>query len=297
MGFKGWFRGSGGGEVSPRPGDDLTIEDLIVLERYDEAESRLKSALKADPEDLHGHLKLAEVFTGLGRGIDAADQYVFVAEEYAKDGFYDKGMALLSKAMRLNPGDEVLRHKTYAFELAKGLDHKRTAALEGVRQSRHVGGAGTRMLHLQRAWHELAPAQLVRRLSVEQLRRFFTAVEFVRVEAGEELAHQADAEPSALWVAVTATVAAFHTPVGAEAKELRNFGSGDVLGESVLFSRGNWPATLKVVAAGMVLKLDRPGLEHTLAGNTDPVGFLECLRSDGNDADVARMVARLEGRG
>lgn len=297
MAFKGWFRGSGGAEATQREEQGETIEDLIVLERYDEAETRLKAALRDDPDDLHAHLKLAETYTGLGRGADAADQFLFVAEEYAKDGFYDKGIALLSKAMRLNPAEESLRHKHHAFERAKGLDHKRQAALDGLRQSRHAGaGTGTQVLQMQRAWHNIAPTPLVARLPADGLRRLFAAGELMRWPAGDLVARRGDGEPASLLVLVTAIVdAVVGRPGGGEAA-VRKFGPGDVLGEGVMFSRASWPATYRVDEAGLALRLDRAGLEHSLAGNPDPVGYLEALRSDGNDADILRIVAKLEAR-
>lgn len=295
MAFKGWFRGSGGAEASQREQQGETIEDLIVLERYPEAEARLKAALRDDPEDLHAHLKLAEVYTGLGRGADAADQFLFVAEEYAKDGFYDKGIALLSKAMRLNPGEESLRHKHHAFERAKGLDHKRQAALDGLRQSRHAGGGtGTQVLQMQRAWHNLAPTPLVARLSADGLRRLFAAGELVRWPAGEVVARRGEGEPASLLVLITATVEAVIGRAGGGESSLRKLGAGDVLGEGVMFSRASWPATYRVDEAGLALALDRAGLEQSLAGNPDPVAYLEALRADGNDADILRIVGKLE---
>jgi hypothetical protein len=58
MAFKGWFRGSGGAEAPQREEQGETIEDLIVLERYDEAETRLKAALRDDPDDLKRSVKI-----------------------------------------------------------------------------------------------------------------------------------------------------------------------------------------------------------------------------------------------
>lgn len=296
MALKGWFRGSGGGAASPQKDDEgATIEDLIVLERYDEAEDRLKVELKNDPDDLHSHLKLAEVYTGLGRGADAADQFKFVAEEYAKDGFYDKGIALLSKAIRLNPAEEALRHKLHAFERAKGLDHKRQAALEGLRQSRHAGaGTGTRVLQMQRSWHHLAPTPLIARLGTDALRRLFAAGELLPWAAGDVIAERGSDEPAALWVVVSGTLEAVTGKPGGGEISLRTFGSGDLIGDSVIFSRAVWPATYRVAEAGSALKLDRAGLEQSLAGNPDPVSYLEALRSDGHDAEMVRVVDRLE---
>src|SRR4029079_6014436 len=96
LAFKSWF---GGGQKQPPT--EYTIDDLIVLERYEEAEEKLRGKLKAAPQDLHTHLRLAEVYTQLKQFGKAVDEFGYVAEEYAADGFYDKGIALLSKAMRL----------------------------------------------------------------------------------------------------------------------------------------------------------------------------------------------------
>ena len=41
----------------------------------------------------------------------AVDEFGFVAEEYAQDGFHDKGIALLSKAQKLAPLDQSIRFK------------------------------------------------------------------------------------------------------------------------------------------------------------------------------------------
>ncbi len=296
MVFKGWFKGSQGNEPS-RAADELTIEDLIVLERYAEAEERLKSSLKADPDDLHAHLKLAEVYTGLGRGESAAEQYGFVADGYAEDGFYDKGIALLAKAMKLSPADQALRHKLYAFERAKGLEHKRAAAVEGLRSNRLPGvGSGTQILRVQRYWPQLAVSPLLQRIGADQLRRLFSGIEPVRLDPGTELVARGS-DRQALWIVVNGAVQVVLERPDGSTTELRRFGPGDIVGEAALFNHEPWPASYWVAEPSLLLLLDRTGLEHTLAGNSDPVGFLEALRCDGNDADIARIVAQLEARG
>src|SRR6185312_8400666 len=77
-----WF---GGGKKPPEPREH-SIDDLIVLEQYEEAGERLRARLKDHPDDLHSHLKLAEVYTQLQQFARAVDEYGFVAEEYAQDG-------------------------------------------------------------------------------------------------------------------------------------------------------------------------------------------------------------------
>ena len=117
MGIKSWF--GGGTKQAPQ---EYTIDDLVVLERYDEAGERLRAKLKTHPEDLHSHLKLAEVYTQLRQYDKAVDEFSFVAEEYASDGFYDKGIALLSKAMKLAPLDNSLRFKVDKLQREKSME-------------------------------------------------------------------------------------------------------------------------------------------------------------------------------
>ena len=46
MGIKNWFGGGGAKQPQASKEQDYTIDDLIVLERYDEAADRLKMKLK-----------------------------------------------------------------------------------------------------------------------------------------------------------------------------------------------------------------------------------------------------------
>jgi len=300
MVLKKLFKGAKGGGRSEAVEDDgePTIEDLIVLERYGEAEARLKAALKQSPDDLHHHLKLADVYTALGRREDAADAYVFVADEYGRDGFYDKGIALLARALKMTPGEERLRKKLWALEVAKGLEYKREAATDGLRLSRFEDGrSGTKVLLIQREWHHLAPSPLMQRLSADQIRRFFSAVEMVRVPAGTPLAERGSAD-AFLLVILSGIVEAVLPRAGGAETSLRLFTTGDVVGEAATLERGTWPADYRVGAEeeATLLRLDRAGVQHALTGNPDPRGFLDNLRMDGNDRQMAEMVAKLESK-
>jgi len=297
MVIKKLFRGKSRGRREPvEATGEATLEDLIVLERYGEAEGRLKVLLKDDPNNLHLHLKLADVYTELDRREAAADEYLFVADEYARDGFFDKGIALLARALKLTPGEERLRVKMYAFEKAKGMEHKRSAAVEGLRQSRHPDGrSGTKILIFQRLWISIATSPLMQRLSTDQIRRLMSAVEVVKLAEGDGIASRGSQEPT-LYVLGTGTVEARLGRADGSTTLLRTFSSGDVVGEAATLERGSWPADYWVVEEGVALRLDRAGVEHALAGNPDPRGFLESLRLDANDRQIADMVTKLEAR-
>ena len=101
-------------------------------DKIDEAAERLKTRIKLNPQDLHSHLKLAEVYSQLQQYGKAVDEFVYVAEEYAQDGFHDKGIALMSKAMKLAPLDQSLRFKVERLQREKSMENVRAFALEGA---------------------------------------------------------------------------------------------------------------------------------------------------------------------
>lgn len=268
-----------------------TVDDLIVLERYEEAEQRLKARLRDNPDDLHSQLKLAEVHLAQRRIGDAVDLYLHAADEYARDGFFEKGIALLTRVRRLIPTDDQLPLKIAALEQLKALEHKRAAAVEGAR----LGGGGveasTRVLELQRGWTSLATGGLISRLGVEQIRHLFAVLRFLKPAAGEVLAREGERRPE-LFVVVGAQLEA--TRAG---RSVRSFGPRDILGETALFERAAWPATLTVTTTGLILALDLEGLEKALIGNPDPRGLLGALRDQGRDRELAVIAARVGARG
>jgi hypothetical protein len=290
LAIKSWF---GGGSKKQEP-QEYTIDDLIVLEKYDEASERLRARVKINPNDLHSHLKLAEVYAQLKQFDKALDEFGYVAEEYAQDGFYDKGIALLSKAMKLAPMDQSLRFKIERLQREKGMEHVRGMALEGLQKA---GGqkAGTSAVELKRLWHHLAASSLVQHLSGEQLKRLFSSMAYERFEAGTEVVPEGSRDAFLLLI-VTGVVEACIDNAG-KPMAVRTFTSGDILGDAALLERGVWPATYRTTDAVTALRLTRPGLETTLMGNPDPRGFLDTLREQHNDREIAATVRRIRGQG
>jgi hypothetical protein len=284
-----WFRGGKKQQQQQEP-QEYTIDDLIVLERYEEAAERLRARLRDNSSDLHGHLRLADVYTQLQQFAKAVDEYVYVAEEYAQDGFHDKGIALLSRAMKLAPLDPSLRFKVERLQREKSMEHVRGMALEGLRQA---GGlqAGTSALELKKLWHNLVASTVVQHLNGEQLKRLFSAMQLVRIEAQEEIAAEGSAGGFLLLIVIGVVEAVIDD--GGRSIMVRTFTSGDVLGEMALFERGVWPAGFRASEPVTALKLTREGLEQCLVGNSDPRGLLETLREQHNDRDVAGTVRRL----
>ncbi len=290
MGIKSLF-GGGKKEQQKKQEQEYTIDDLIVLERYDEACEHIKAKLKLNPNDLHMHLRLAEVYAGLKEYGKSVDEFGFVAEEYAQDGFYEKGIALLLKAQKLAPMDQSLRFRIERIQRERSMENVRAIAIEGLRAA---GGqkAGTSAVELKRLWHHLATGTVVQHLNGDQLKRLFSSMELTRLETGAAVAEEGAADSFLLLIVTGVIEAAFRTPEGKE-MTIRTFTSGDIIGEGPLLERTTWPASYRVSEPGTALKLTREGLEKTLVGNPDPRQFLEVLREQHNDRDLAASLRRL----
>lgn len=273
---------------------DYTIDDLIVLERYDEAEGKLHARLKDHPKDLRSHLKLAEVYLEQKQIQKAVDQYVFVADEYASDGFFDKGVALLQKVYRMVPMNEDLPIKIERIRQRKRLEQVRENAMAGLQEG--LGDsveAGSSVIELQGLWNQLVRSSVVRLLDGNQLHRLFAVMDLQHLEPGTVIAEPGSGE-SKLLLLVRGQMEA-RAVVDGEEIQIRLFGPGDIVGESTLLSQQPWPARYVIVDSAVVLQLERSKLEGLLTGNPDPKRLLDSLRDQRSDDLVRESVLKLTG--
>ncbi len=138
----------------------------------------------------------------------------------------------------------------------------------------------------------MAPSPLVRNLPAEVLKRLVSVMELVSLAPGARLAEAGSEEPR-LYFILDGVVRARAPGEDGERGTLRDFTSGDVIGESVLLERRPWPAHYDVAEPGKALALGREGLERLLQGNPDPRGFLTALRCQHKDREVAKTLAQL----
>jgi CRP-like cAMP-binding protein len=284
------------GKKDGSPEHQYTIDDLIVLERYAEAEQRIHADLKFRPNDLNLHLKLADVYVGLRNVAKAIDEYGWVADKYASDGFHDRAIAVLTKARKLNPMDDTLAGRIDRLEASRKLEHSRTLALEGFLQGDHAKGShGTAVVEFQSIWRQLMKSRLLRDLSGDQLKLVFQGVGLVYLEPGQTVMDRGSRD-EALFVVVSGEVVTSILDSAGNTIDVRSFAPGQIFGEASLFEHRAWPASYRAKAKVTLLKLTAAGLQVCLTGNPDPRGFLEVMRREMADRDVAASVARLETR-
>lgn len=272
---------------------ELTVEDLITLEQYDEAAEKLKARLKMFPKDLHSHLKLAEVYVALKNVNKALDEYMFVADSYADDGFHDKGIALLSKAAKIVPTDDMLPRRIERYKTMKKLEARRRYAVKGLLANKTTGvqTAGNSALQVELLWNKIAKSHIVLKLDGENIQKLFSVMVMLQTQEGQTVAEQGSHLP-VLYLVVDGVIEASSLVNGNEIG-IRSFSTGDVIGDSALLEQKSWPAKYRVIESGTVFRLDRQGLEYAMTGNPDPRGFISVLREQHNDRDVAVNLQRL----
>jgi CRP-like cAMP-binding protein len=169
--------------------------------------------------------------------------------------------------------------------------------MEGFLQGLHTKeGGGTAVMEFQTIWRSLTKTRLLRELSGDQLKLLFQGIGLVYLNTGQTLMERG-AQEECLFVLVSGEInCSFVDRVGNNV-DVRSFAPGQTFGEGALFERKPWPAVFKAKGKVTLLKLTPPGLQVCLTGNPDPRGFLDVLRREQSDREVAQAVAKLEGHG
>lgn len=281
-------------ETSASPEPEHSIDDLIVLEKWDEAIQRLEARVKANPRDLHAQLKLADALGNAGKGAKALDQYLLVVDSFAEEGFHDRALALLNKLARTSPGDEQIQLRIARLHRMKELEHSRVLAIAGLMSGQEGQDALSRLstVEAQQIWNSVASSDLVRRLGGEQLKRLFAGAALTIWEPGELVAERGSSIER-MFLVVKGQIEAIVALPDGRTLQLRVLTTGDLFGERALLEHKPWPATYRVVERARLLRIDKAGLERSLAGNPDPRQLLETLRGQRHDREVAAAAEKL----
>lgn len=291
MALKNWLDkiASALGKTASRRGSDgegLSIDDLITMERYEEALARLKSKVSKNKSDYRSRIRLADVYLKTSRSGEAIEEYLSVADRYVSEGFFDRGYALVAKLARMIPNEEKLEAKMSSIRRAKRLEHRRQVVVTSL-------GMKAWAMEVRQHWDDLVRGPLIELLSQAQLEKLFPLLEIQRLAEGEVLVERGDSKEM-LFVILTGELAAQVQLATGSSTDLRTFRGGDLIGERALLQRVEWPATYRALIATKVLGLSREGLEKALIGEEDPKGLLNALRMQGLDMAVVDSVAKLK---
>ena len=291
MSLKKWLRRQ---PAKSKP-EEFDADDLMTVGRFDEAEEQLKKFLKKKPYDLRSRQKLAELYKRTNRLNEAAAEYMEIADQYAKEGFHDKALALLAQVSKLTRMADKVWPKVERLRRAKQLEQHRPAIMEALVGRRSVSSGSTAAsIQFDRLWTIIARTHLVDQLDAEQLKQLFQAFQIVNLEPKAEIARRGQ-KIEAMFFLASGKVEVSVTLPGGSSPVLRALEPGSLFGDQALFERKPWLASYRTSEKSLLLKLDRQGLESALLGNPDPRGLIDALRAQGLDNEVADAVRRTLG--
>lgn len=289
MSIKKWLSDRG----KPKEPEPIIVDDLIILEQWNEAEKFLKDRLKKSSGDLQARLKLAEVYERTSRPREAVEEYSWVADRYASEGYFDKAIAMLTKATRMAPMEATLQLKMQRVQRMRKFDQrlakvmKSLSALDGQKGAT----ATTSYLELRRVWGELAVSDLMDHLDNDQLGRLLQVMELVKVGRDKTIVEKGQHLEELYLITRGNVEVQLELPNG-ETTVIRGLEPGDVVGDRALLEQTAWAATLQTTEPVVLLKLSRPSLENILQGNPDPRGLLDALREQRLDSEIATAVEK-----
>ncbi|MEM6797553.1 MAG: cyclic nucleotide-binding domain-containing protein, partial [Acidobacteriota bacterium] len=207
--------------------------------------------------------------------------------------FFDKGIALLNKAGRLAPGNDLIPRRIERLQRLKRLEKRRSFAIEGLKENKSTDfrSAANSALAVEMLWNKIAKSHLVAHLDGDQTRKLFSVMEMTKIDEGSMLVKRGQ-QMQVIFLVVDGSIEA-GAEVNGRYLDVRTFTTGDLIGDSALLERKPWPADYKVTQSGTVFVLNRQGLEVTMQGHPDPRGYISVLRQQHNDRDVASNLMKM----
>ncbi len=92
-------------------GKDLSLAELIARKQYKKALDLLEAEFQKGGRSPRLRLQFADVLTMAGRGKEALPILLGLADEFARDGFAAKAIAVLKKAEKIQPGDPAIERR------------------------------------------------------------------------------------------------------------------------------------------------------------------------------------------
>lgn len=269
-----------------REGEDepYTIEDMIILGRFEEARSELLHRVRANPRDHHSAVKLGDVYRAQGNADKAARTYVRAAEAYAGDGFHEKALALMLRVQKELPADPRVAGAVRRLESTRLVESHRETVIEALSAPPREGDGLNRVV-AQNLWPAVASSGLPVGLSTPDVRRLFLAFRSRVEDPGVTLVRQGDTQ-EALHVVLQGSVEAAVRTADGRDLVLETYGPSAVFGERSLLEHQPWPATYTTLGRTTLLVLDPEAVAGALQGSSNPRSILDALRSQERDQEL-----------
>lgn len=261
------------------------IDQLIAKKKYARAAEMIRAELKREPDNVRLRQQLADVYVLDEKPKEAAPILVDLANEYVRAGFDAKGIALLKRIQRIDPG-----HRKVEEQLASLIrrGQKPTSDLRSRLPKPEPGeGAAAplpqdddqgKILRLREEAHGHLPPDVPREvvgMRRSQLFSDFSLQELLAVIDGLQLKTYApgeiiitEGEPgNSLFVLASGAVRVYVRNTWGHNELVRILPQGEFFGEISLLTGQPRTATVTTCGPCEILELDRPSLDQIAVRN------------------------------
>jgi tetratricopeptide (TPR) repeat protein len=137
----------------------------------DKALKEYQTLLQADPRDSNSRLKLGDIHLKLGQKDEAITAYLKVAEQFMKDGFDAKAVALYKQITKIDANRSDVQVPLAELYQRLGLTSEAMAALQTAADAYHREGRKRDALELLRKMAQLDPTNTTSRMKIAELLR------------------------------------------------------------------------------------------------------------------------------
>ena len=137
----------------------------------DKALKEYQTLLQADPRDSNSRLKLGDIHLKLGQKDEAIAAYLKVAEQFMKDGFDAKAVALYKQITKIDANRSDVQVALAELYQRLGLTSEAMAALQTAADAYHREGRKRDALELLRKMATLDPTNTTSRMKIAELLR------------------------------------------------------------------------------------------------------------------------------
>jgi len=137
----------------------------------DKALKEYQTLLQADPRDTNSRLKLGDIHLKLGQKDEAIAAYLKVAEQFMKDGFDAKAVALYKQITKIDANRSDVQVPLAELYQRLGLTSEAMAALQTAADAYHREGRKRDALELLRKMAQLDPTNTTSRMKIAELLR------------------------------------------------------------------------------------------------------------------------------
>jgi cAMP-dependent protein kinase regulator len=274
------------------------LDRYLANREYDKALTAVADELRRNPQQFNLLLRQAEILGMAGNRERAIKVYREIAEQYARDGFFAKAIALYKKVLRLDPGLEDVD-----AELARLIEEERKTQIpleERLKKEEAEKQKNEDLPEEQETRDqeikELKASALFTSFREQALEQILTSTSLRSYREGDIIV--TEGEPgSSLFLIVSGEVKVFTRGERGEHLPLAELGPGDFFGEVSLLTGKPRTATITAKNQVTAIELHKESVDRIASEHPEVQEVLEEFYERRAQETVEAVIRKLRGEG